>query len=411
MESTTGAPSPGKARSVFKNIIRKALLVLLGIALGAFIAEIALRIGGYSYPQFYAPDPVLGYSLRPNVEGWYREEGGSYVVINSDGLRDREHEKTKPANTFRIAVVGDSYAEALQVPMEDAFWIILEKKLNECRIFGDKRVEVINFGVSGYGTAQELLMLRERVWQYSPDMVVLAVTTNNDVTDNVRILKASNDIPYFVLQDGKLTLDDSFKNTRAFRTRQSSLSRLGRWIHDHSRLIQGIRAANRKFKYWRTASRPHSIPDTQQNAAPMDEPGIENVIYRQPNDKVWDNAWQVTEALILQMRDEVNAKGAQFVVVTLSNGIQVYPDSKIREAFMKRLGVSDLFYPDNRIQQLCNRERIPAIILAPRLQEYADRNNVFLHGFDDKGNGHWNRLGHQVAGELIANKMCAEVSR
>src|SRR4029078_8121917 len=131
--------------------------------------------------------------------------------INSAGLRDREHPYAKPPNTFRIAVVGDSYPEAFPVEMQDAFWVLMEKQLQECGAFPGKTIEVINFGVSGYGTAQELITLREQVWKYSPDLVMLTVTTNNDISDNVRVLKKTNRVPYFVFQDGKLTLDDSFK--------------------------------------------------------------------------------------------------------------------------------------------------------------------------------------------------------
>src|SRR5205807_3463916 len=139
----------------FRKLINKTFLIVFGILVSAFMGEICLRIVGYSYPQFYDRDASLGYVLRPGIEGRYREEGESYVRINSDGLRDREHTKTKSPDTFRIAIVGDSYAEALQVPMDDAFWMILENKLRECGAFGGKKIEVINFGVSGYGTAQE----------------------------------------------------------------------------------------------------------------------------------------------------------------------------------------------------------------------------------------------------------------
>src|SRR5678816_4718224 len=97
----------------------------------------------------------------------YRKENEVFVHINSDGLRDLEHTKTKPPDTIRIAVVGDSYAEALQVPLESTFWFLLSKSLNSCSAT-QKHIEVINFGVSGYGTAQELLTLREHVWEYSP---------------------------------------------------------------------------------------------------------------------------------------------------------------------------------------------------------------------------------------------------
>ena len=74
---------------------------------------------------------------------------------------------------------------------------------------------------------------------------------------------------------------------------------------------------------------------------------------------------------------------------------------------MQQLGIKDLFYPDHRIKALGEREGIEVITLAPTLQKYAEENKVFLHGFGrDAGNGHWNPLGHQVAGELIAQKIC-----
>jgi hypothetical protein len=86
----------------------------------------------------------------------------------------------------------------------------------------------------------------------------------------------------------------------------------------------------------------------------------------------------------------------------------VLPEPKLREEFKKRLGIKDLFYPDNRIKSFCMREQIPVLTLAPDLQEYAEFKNVTLHGFgSDLGNGHWNAVGNHVAGELIAKKICA----
>ncbi|HYG11162.1 MAG TPA: hypothetical protein VD835_14535, partial [Pyrinomonadaceae bacterium] len=97
----------------------KLAMLLVAILSGLLIAEVALRLIGYTYPVFYTTDTVRGYALQPGTSGWYRKEGASYVRINRDGLRDREHAKQKPANTLRIALLGDSYAEALQVPLED----------------------------------------------------------------------------------------------------------------------------------------------------------------------------------------------------------------------------------------------------------------------------------------------------
>ena len=390
------------------------------------MAEIALRVAGYSYPEFYSLDKSRGYALRPRAEGWYRKEGEAYIRINSEGLRDQEHVLTKPPDTIRIAVLGDSYPEALSVQTEEAFWSVMGKKLQECDAFPGKKIEVLNFGVSGYGTAQELLTLREQVWKYSPDIVMLAVTTNNDITDNSRVLKKTEEIPYFVYKDNHLTLDDSFKNSRAFRWRQSGISRVGRWLRDHSRVVQAITQGHHGFKVllssWRArrsqkaqppATSPARANQTGGSGQKVDllsrseELGTDNLIYLEPPDAVWNDAWSVTEGLILEMRAEVKTRGAKFVVVTLSNGPQVLPNPEWRQDFMKRFGITNLFYPDDRIKSLGAREGISVVTLAPELQEFAERNSVFLHGFgEDIGNGHWNATGHRVAGELIARKIC-----
>src|ERR1043166_7700835 len=92
----------------------RVAVVAASVVVGLLIFEVFLRAIGYTYPIFYQPDEVRGYALRPRMQGWYRKEGAAFVSINSDGLRDREHSKQKPPDTFRIALLGDSYAEAFQ---------------------------------------------------------------------------------------------------------------------------------------------------------------------------------------------------------------------------------------------------------------------------------------------------------
>ena len=386
-------------RRLLRGPIGKLLMILAGVFCGLLLCELILRVSGYSNANFYISDPVVGAALRPNAEGWWTKEGHEYIRINSQGLRDREHTKAKPANTVRIAVLGDSYAEALQLPMEKAFWAIIEARLRECGALQGRDVEVINFGVSGYGTAQELLTLREKVWDYGPDIVLLAVTTLNDISDDSRALKQSNDIPYFVLSDGHLVLDDSFRNSRMYRFRGSALYYPVSWLKDHSRVVQAYYEVREAISVWlQYRSRP-AMPG---------ELGIREDTYREPRDDVWRNAWRVTEALIVLMRDEVKERHAKFFVVTLSGGLQVHPDPNVRQEMAKR-GVSVL-YPDLRVKDLCERESIPVLVLAPALQLYAEQNKAFLHGFDKNlGGGHWNELGHRIAGEMMADWLCREL--
>lgn len=412
--------------------LAKLAMLLVAVFVGLLITEIALRISGYTYPIFYTTDIVRGYALQPGASGWYRKEGEAYVRINSEGLRDREHAKAKPPGTVRIAVLGDSYAEALQVPLEDAFWVVMEQRLQSCPAFAGRRIEVINFGVSGYGTAQELLTLREQVWDYAPDIVLLAMTTNNDITDNLRALKRTEEIPYFVYRDGQLALDDSFRESRTFKLRHSALNRAGRWIRDHLRVIQAFHQGHYALKHYLASRRatpaaralPSLISPTahaqtttpaaaqRDVAAISDELGIDNLIYREPTDATWQEAWRVTEGLLRLMRDEVRGRGAKFVVVTLSNGVQVHPQPSARAAFLRRVGATDIFYPDARIRSFGERENFPVLTLAPELQQYAEQHQALLHGFGrDIGNGHWNATGHHVAGELLVRKLCEVIGK
>lgn len=70
--------------------------------------------------------------------------------------------------------------------------------------------------------------------------------------------------------------------------------------------------------------------------------------------------------------------------------------------------MTDLFYPDSRIEELGRRVGFPVLNLAPAFQAYADQSHVFLHGFANTklGINHWNEAGHRLAGELIAARLC-----
>jgi hypothetical protein len=382
----------------------KFLVALASIIISLVVVEMGLRILGIEYPLFYDYDPHLGNRLRPEAKGYWTTEGKGYVSINRDGLRDQEHEVSHPANTLRIAVLGDSYAEAMQVNEEEAFWAILGKDLQGCASLRGRKVEVINFGVSGSGTAQELLTLQHRVWKYSPDVVLLAFTTGNDISDNSRILKKIDYHPYYVYQGNNLVLDDHLTREN-WSAKQHSL-----WQQMHLDALLNLRvfqvilhARDFFWKWW-------LLKDVDKRTGLGHELGINDMVYLEPATEDWKEAWRVTEGVLLQMRDEVVQKGAQFFVVTLTEGIQVDPNVPTRVAFAKSLGISDLFYPDHRLANFCQSHRIPILLLGPPFQEYATQHKVYLHGFGkNPGRGHWNQNGHRLAGQTISKWLCPQL--
>jgi len=270
-----------------------------------------------------------------------------------------------------------------------------------------REVEALNFGVGGYGTAQELITLRQRVWDYSPDVVILAFFSGNDLRDNFRRLGTDPRRPFFVYKDGKLELDMSFRNLAIHRASRTTLARAKVLLTDYSRVLQLLsRVKNQGMGTMLLRSRhPEKIPGQDLGV------GLDNLVLLKPSDPLWEEAWRVTEGLIVLMRDEVVQKGADFLLVTLSIGIQVHPDLSARSRFMQRLGITDLFYPDLRIKALGDREGFTVLNLAQNFQSYAEEHKVFLHGFGkDRVSGHWNQDGHRLAGQTIAQKLCQDIT-
>jgi hypothetical protein len=378
-----------------------SVVVLACVAL-AGIAELALRATGFSYywSLYREPDPVTGWRPRPGSEAWQRIEGEALVSINAAGFRDREHTREKPADTFRIAVLGDSFTAAVQVPLEETYWRLLEGRLAGCPALGERHPEVLSLSVSGYSTAQELLTLRRRAWDYAPDLVLLAFFQGNDLNENLRALNDDPLRPYFVLRDGALVLDDAFLASPEYRSATAWPGRLRRALLAHSRLAQ---AADRALDLW--ALRAHRQPPADGE---LREPGVDNRIYRAPQDPAWAATWEVTEALLAQMHREVQAHDARFAVATLSTGAQVHPNPAARAAFAEAVGADDLYYVERRIQVVGQREGFPVMSLAPELGYSAAMFGVMLHGFENsvQGAGHWNAEGHAMAADLIAEALC-----
>jgi len=376
-----------------KRLLARATLAGVAFCAGLLVAEIALRLAGVSYPSIGQVDPVRGWSARPGASARKDLEGEAFVTINADGLRDRDHERRKPPGAFRVAVLGDSFTLAAQVPLEETFWSRLERRLADCPALAGRTPEVINFGVSGYGTAQELLTLRHHAWDYDPDLVLLAFFTGNDVQNNARALSGDPLAPYFELSAGRLVLDDRFRHSRQYRLKRWTYAVLYR-----SRVAQVV-------KHVLAATQAGRLRRALDEAIAAE---TDARLYEPPRTAAWEQAWAVTEALLAETASEVRARGAKFLVATLSNAIQVLPDPALRRRLLDQEGITDPWYPDQRVAQIGRRHAFDVLVLAPLLLAEAERRGEPLHGFPNRapGSGHWNAAGHAAAGDRIAERAC-----
>jgi len=395
-----------KKKNNFKNIY----LLIVSLLVSLFLIEIYMRIAKVEYPIFQTYDHNRGFALKPYSSGWWSREGRAFVQINSQGLRDIEHKFDKDSKTIRIAVLGDSFTEARPIPLEKTFWKLMENELNSCKPEFYNNIEVINFGVTEYSTAQEFITLRNNVWKYDPDIVLLAFYSGNDVSDNSKTLSRKDYRPFFSYEDSGIVIDTSFRESKDYKLLKSFSGQLVISLSAHSRLVQLLKEIYVKF-------RTLNFKNKKTNEAKktiLEEYGESYIQLYNPLTPEWVEAWKLTEDIILMMNNEVKSHNSEFIVLTLSNSRQVHPDMNYRNDFINALKIDDLFYPGKRIKNLGIKNDFKVFILAEEMQKYAEKNNIFLHGFDnsipewkDKGEGHWNIEGHFIASQIASKKICS----
>jgi len=169
----------------FLKILGVNALIFLGLLLlleaaGQIVAKVRP-----SYDVLYMmPDKVVGWKPAPNIRftwagaEWYASDFSVDIKTNSHGFLDRARETAKPQSVTRIAVLGDSFIEAAQVPRHHTATQLLEQLLNaapERAARRSQKWEVLNFGVSNYGVGQYLLAWEEYASKFSPDYVAIFV--------------------------------------------------------------------------------------------------------------------------------------------------------------------------------------------------------------------------------------------
>ncbi len=151
-------------------------------------------------------DPLLGFKGRSRLTTiWKREMDGKPRIVRTNlyGFHDFERDPWKEPGVHRIVLLGDSFLEAYQVPIEENFSQRLGARLNERGRETGLRVDALNQGVHGYGLGVHYLYVRECLLDWNPDSVVLVLFLGNDLRDNFAPVAAST-VPQFYMKDGLL---------------------------------------------------------------------------------------------------------------------------------------------------------------------------------------------------------------
>lgn len=240
--------APTRAPLTVGRVFARTIATAACIALATLSVEAIFAITDLGNEEFVSPDPLFGVSLIKGKSVTFRSEGFSRSKISSIGLRDVEHTIAKPDGVCRIAFLGDSKTEAMQVPLNETFVKIVEDQLNKKEQTTSQKsnapatpakYETINFATSGNGTLVELLHYIHTVKTYKPDTVVL-IYNYGDSGDNGQSGAATSLLarPSASFDnDGHLNvsyqlLDNWFaSDTTRFKVASA-------WLRSHSRIFQ-----------------------------------------------------------------------------------------------------------------------------------------------------------------------------
>jgi len=371
------------ARAVF---LRMAALSI-GVAVALGVAEATARgvesRRATERPRsprlaLFDPNPrgTGSFRLKPNLRLTAEVEGRTVAVeTNSHGMRWREIPVQKPQGVRRIAILGDSFAFGCwSTSIEESFAGVLERRLGP-------GVEVLNFGVGGYGFEDELLLLREEVLKFSPDEILVATFDGNDIRDSFL------DTTRYVVKDGAAELADD-----ALEAKVPLALRTAPYVNPQPVIPVGFMGL-----LWRSA-----LVRLVLRATDRDPPYLNYEVSNRftsysfwsqsPYPEVALSAVEHAIGLLDEMRRLAEERGARLSMVAIPTAEQVYAIHPAGPGF-------DVSLPQAYLAKWAGEKNVEFLDLLPILREATRSSGRRPYLRYDV---HFNDFGHRIAGDAMA---------
>lgn len=355
----------------------RLLLLLASAAFTLGVIEVAARVlAPQPLPSDADPPLLRGQLTRPGAHRVKTPEFDVEVQVNDAGFVDRPWGPRRPV-VPRVVVIGDSFVQAAQVPMDQGFGRALARQLSRAR---GGEVEVLSLGVPGAGTATAFELLDAYALDLAPDAVLLGFLVSNDVLNNHPLLEQKTDKPFYALTGGGALV----------RTAPEAAVAPGPgWLWRGSHAWRwAVRAAVEKAVAEQKVALGGGVP-------------VDLRVHDPAPSATWEEAWAVTDALIDAMAARCAEAGVTF-------GVALFPDSlqatragadRARAAWPDAAGW-DFSVAQARAGAIAAGHG-PVVDLLPAIAA-ADRGDPQppLYFAQD---GHWTARGHAAAAEAAAD--------
>lgn len=361
-------------KSDIKNIAYSLILVFTSIIFIILVIEIFLRfvpIKGVEMGTYVYDDNIKLYKHNPNSKFINTNIRNEIIIknVNSQGFLDINHKKEKSKDSYRIGFFGDSYVESIQVPLEKTFFRIIDNALEY------KKIEIFGFGKSGLGTLHAYMTSNYYSEYYDLDMVVY-VFVENDLGDQIELIKKSSTMPYLEIKEGELHINNKAINSR-LKDKSIKSKILSSFIYRESIFLQTmirrfkmLKDYGIKIKLDKNDLTLSSVGDIKKTPNQNDLPSTWNQNYK-------DEAMDLGERMINKWYNECKLQNKKFVILYVPRESQYKKNIKEQDSWK--------FWLSN----LCNDSEI----------DFIDPTSLFLKVdssvekiYDD----HFSELGHTI---------------
>lgn len=362
-----------RLRQIVINLSVSLVSLLLFLALCEFVVFRYIWLASDA-PRLDFRDDVVRYA--PNQQGIWRvrDEIAAPYRINAQGWNSGigDYLRERRPGVARIAVVGDSFVEALQVAYGDSLAEVLARVLTA----GGQPAEVYRFGISGAPLSQYVYMVEREVTGYRPDWIVVNVV-HNDFDESYKFVQGryTSSFMKFRVADGKVTGELPPTPWRP-------------------RLIETLRQiATGRFLLYRWQVRPQVL--------------VNLVLTRPAGIAEGSIAANVNNSRVLADRRGVEAvadhAAARLTALASSIGARllIVMDGD-RDAIYRGQAESPALALNRIMAEAAERHRIAFLDLQPL---FAADWVAHHRRFNFYADGHWNKLGHSIVGHAVAERI------
>ena len=395
---------PGPIRRALRLVGWNALFLVAGLALIGVVGEAYFRLRAPFVETFrlYAWSPNVGGIFAPKSEVRWTNRLDFWTIsrTNTLGFLDREPiSLERAAASCHVAMIGDSYVQASEVPIADKFHVRLEELAAEELRHLD--ITTSAFGISGTGQVNQLAYYDEFARYLRPALLVL-VFVSNDFMNNAPILDGLNrgvdpdrlpNVSATRGADGTITLQPPYPPSQSTRLavpsrhprvtyRLTDMSPLANWLDAKKRALSTSDDIDPKLiaRVALLSRRSPGYAALLDGWRPTTREGLRGPFrHTQDLPPVYEDALDFTAFALDQFRERADRDGTAVVILS-SHTIGTRGD----------LGF-------DRLTALAEPRGIPVI----DQYDYITRQGAEARDATWVHDGHWNAAGHRWAAEAL----------